>query len=253
MRPIGPSQPHGTIPNTPCAVSVISFLLGGVFFFSVLLFFSKLGGLAQTVQEGWWWATSQLGFFLAAWSAFHWAEFAVTAGWNREKCSIDSFLLDNGMLYHIAHGTALTEYFLGLYFRPAWKAFPFVSIVGIIVTLIGQALRSCAMIHASTNFSHIVAVKKAERHELVTDGVYGWFRHPSYTGFYYWALGTQLVLQNPVSFIMYSALLWRFFSIRIRCEFSGASAVWEAALIRFFGEDYVQYKKKVGTKIPFVP
>jgi protein-S-isoprenylcysteine O-methyltransferase len=38
---------------------------------------------------GCWWATPQLGFFIAAWSGFHWGEFAVTAGWNLEKCSVD--------------------------------------------------------------------------------------------------------------------------------------------------------------------
>lgn len=27
----------------------------------------------------------------------------------------------------------------------------------------------------------------------------------------------------------------------------------EAALIRFFGSDYIEYRKRVGTKIPFVP
>ena len=43
-----------------------------------------------------------------------------------------------------------------------------------------------------------------------------WFRHPSYAGFFYWALGTQLVLQNPVSFVFYAAVLYKFFSRRIR-------------------------------------
>lgn len=38
----------------------------------------------------------------------------------------------------------------------------------------GQALRSMAMIHASTNFSHIVAFRKRETHRLVTDGVYAY-------------------------------------------------------------------------------
>lgn len=43
-----------------------------------------------------------------------------------------------------------------------------------------------------------------------------WFRHPSYAGFFYWALGTQLVLQNPISFLGFLIVLWRFFSQRIR-------------------------------------
>ena len=93
MHPVGPSQPHGSLPNTPGAVSLISFLLGGLCFLSLKVFFSKLqylnSNLDDDTQAGWWWSTPQLGFFLGAWSFFHWAEFSVTAGWNREKCSID--------------------------------------------------------------------------------------------------------------------------------------------------------------------
>lgn len=76
------NRPKGNIPNTPLAASTISFLLGSIFAPSLLL--TLFGGF-----PGSWWATYQLSFFLAAWSAFHWGEFAVTAGWNFEKCSID--------------------------------------------------------------------------------------------------------------------------------------------------------------------
>ncbi|KAH9999277.1 hypothetical protein BJV77DRAFT_959223 [Russula vinacea] len=61
---------------------------------------------------------------------------------------------------------------------------------------------------------------------------------------FYWALGTQLVLQNPLSFGVYFMLLMRFFSSRIRAE--------ERALVSFFGDDYVSYRNQVGTGIPFI-
>ncbi|KAI0353593.1 protein-s-isoprenylcysteine O-methyltransferase [Trametes cingulata] len=230
-------QPRGRIPNTPLSVSLLSFLLGVVFSFGLLLF----------VTDGYgryWWSTRQLGFFLAAWSAFHWGEFAVTAGWNRDKCSVDSFLLENGALYHIAHSIALSEYLITLYFKPEWKQHAYISSIGVAMVLSGQALRSIAMIHAGSNFSHVLALRKAEGHVLVTGGIYRWFRHPSYAGFFYWALGTQLVLQNPVSFVFFAGVLWRFFYRRIRAE--------EAYLIKFFGNDYRTYKRSVGTKIPFI-
>ncbi|KAF8897642.1 Isoprenylcysteine carboxyl methyltransferase family-domain-containing protein [Infundibulicybe gibba] len=230
--------PHGTIPNTPLMVSTISFFLGGIFSLGLLTF--TVGGF-----EACWWATHQLGFFLAAWTGFHWAEFAVTAGWNFEKCSVDSFLLNNGATYHISNGIAIMEYLLTLYFKPSLKSYPYVTILGIIMVIAGQALRSTAMIHASTNFSHAVAFRKREKHELVTDGVYAWFRHPSYAGYFYWALGTQLVLQNPATFILFTIVLWRFFYHRTRYE--------EKALVKFFGNSYVQYRGRVGTRIPFIP
>ncbi|KAI0832352.1 ICMT-domain-containing protein [Trametes gibbosa] len=230
-------QPRGLIPNTPLSVSLISFLLGSLFAFGLLLFATN--GFGK-----YWWSTSQLGCFLAAWSAFHWGEFAVTAGWNRDKCSVDSFLLENGALYHVAHSVALSEYLITLYLKPEWKQHQHVFIAGVVLTLAGQILRSAAMIQAGTNFSHVLAFRKAQGHVLVTDGIYRWFRHPSYAGFFYWALGTQLLLQNPVSLFFFAVVLWRFFYRRIRAE--------EAYLTRFFGDDYRNYKRSVGTKIPFI-
>lgn len=76
------NKPRGNIPNTPLAASTISFLLGSFFTAGAATFLS--GGFSK-----YWWTTAQLGFFVAAWSGFHWGEFAVTAGWNLEKCSID--------------------------------------------------------------------------------------------------------------------------------------------------------------------
>ncbi|KAK2466294.1 hypothetical protein APHAL10511_001936 [Amanita phalloides] len=143
--------------------------------------------------------------------------------WNLEKCSINSFLLDNGALYHVANGTAMTEYLLSLYFWPHSKSNHSVSAIGVLMVFFGQR----------------------KSHKLVTNGVYAWFRHPAYAGFFYWALGTQLVLQNPLSFVLFSILLWRFFYYRTREE--------ERDLIAFFGDEYIQYRRRVGTRLPFIP
>lgn len=239
MNDVNPGSYYGgKLPNTPLVVSIISFLLGGVCLLGFSLFVT--GGHA-----GLWWSTWQFGFFVQSWAFFHWAEFAVTAGWNRARCNVDSFLLDNGMLYHVANGTALAEYLLTLYLKPEWKSFQYVSSTGVVVVLLSQALRSSAMIRASTNFSHSIAWHKSESHRLVTTGVYRWCRHPSYAGFFYWAVGTQVVMQNPISFLLYVILCWQFFNKRIQVE--------EQALVRFFGNDYKQYRFKVGTMIPFIP
>jgi protein-S-isoprenylcysteine O-methyltransferase len=168
-------------------------------------------------------------------------------------------------MYHIANSLALAEYLLVSYFRPSFKSFPYISSfgklyefalgwsrygcllsAGVVTVLIGQFLRSAAMIKAASNFSHAVAFRKNPGHHLVTGGVYAsvtfaptfntsltgafrWSRHPSYTGFFYWALGTQLVLQNPLSFCVYYVLLIRFFSSRIRGEPCPVLSVVESA------------------------
>jgi len=46
--------------------------------------------------------------------------------------------------------------------------------LGITLIIVGQILRSAAMIHASTNFSHTVAFKKRDSHRLVIDGIYAY-------------------------------------------------------------------------------
>lgn len=49
---------------------------------------------------------------------------------------------------------------------------------GIALTVVGQILRSSAMIHAARSFSHVIAMRKVDGHVLVTDGIYRSVRHP---------------------------------------------------------------------------
>ena len=58
----------------------------------------------------------------------------------------------------------------------------------------GEAMRKGAMITAMTNFHHYVQYIKKDGHQLVTHGVYGLFRHPSYVGWFYWSIGTQVCI-----------------------------------------------------------
>ena len=83
-------------------------------------------------------------------------------------------------------------------------------------------------------------------------------RHPSYVGFFYWAVATQLLLGNLVSACAFVFVLSRFFSSRIVGEsikllFMTTSEIpdEEKHLVKFFGDEYVQYRKRVGTCLPF--
>lgn len=96
---------------------------------------------------------------------------------------------------------------------------------------------------ASFNFSHQVATHKRPRHQLVTEGIYGWCRHPSYFGFFSWAIGTQLILLNPLCLVGFTVILYRYFQDRIQFE--------EEHLVEFFGQDYVCYRQRVWSGIPF--
>lgn len=187
----------------------------------------------------------RLHVYLLAWSTFHMLEFVITARYNATRLFSDSFLISNGITYHLAHLFGITEFMLTATFLHHKQAFRWNSICGLLMMIFGQCVRSLAMVHAAGNFSHEVAVKKRDDHLLVTDGIYSVFRHPSYVGFFYWALGTQLMLGNPVSCVAFAYILWRFFSLRIREE--------ERYLIHFFGQPYRDFKARTKTWIPLVP
>ncbi|CEH15332.1 protein-s-isoprenylcysteine o-methyltransferase [Ceraceosorus bombacis] len=191
-------------------------------------------------------ASPQLNAYLAAWALFHLAEFWITAHWNATRLMEDSFLLQNGIAYHVAHLAGLVEFFVRrLLWSQGSAKVPWWSYVGLGLVVAGQIARSLAMVHAAGSFSHEVARgTKREDHTLVTNGIYAFTRHPSYVGFFYWALGTQSLLGNPLAFCVFAVTLWRFFRHRIVGE--------EYSLKQFFPKDYEEYAMRVGTGLPFI-
>lgn len=186
-------------------------------------------------------------FFLAVLSVFHFLEFWTTAAYNTPTAYISSFLLTNGSRYRQAHTVAFIEAIITSYFFPTWQARvnpSWVIGLGVALITVGQVVRSLAMVQAGTNFNHQVQQKKNEGHELVTTGLYSVFRHPSYFGFFWWGLGTQVALGNSVSLAGYAFVLWYFFYKRITHE--------EKHLIEFFGDDYKTYRARTRVWIPFI-
>lgn len=232
-------------PRSLSGIALRAFCLGGAFSASALL---TALVLALTASPLW-----RASFFLLALSAFHFLEFWVTARRNTLVATTDSFLLTaNWPAYAVAHAAAFAECLVVCVFFPGRRCGGGGGVhlggvcvaLGLVLVLVGQAVRSAAMLHAGASFNHQIQWKKSDAHVLVTSGVYGWLRHPSYFGFFYWGLGTQLVMGNVVCFFAYTAVLWYFFSRRIRVE--------EVKLVEFFKDDYVQYRKRVGTGMPFI-
>ncbi|KAK7740534.1 farnesyl cysteine-carboxyl methyltransferase [Cytospora paraplurivora] len=240
-RPYQPGQPKSL-----SGIALRAFCLG------IALAVGTIGTAAVllTTSSPLW----RLPFFLAALSTFHFLEFWTTAAYNTREADISSFLLTaNWPAYAIAHSAAAAECLLAnLLFSPPGRSWApsraggaLATGLGLVLVAVGQAVRSAAMAQAGPSFNHIVQQTQRREHVLVTTGVYGRLRHPSYFGFFWWGLGTQLAMGNVVCFVAYAAVLWKFFSSRIRHE--------EVFLVKFFGEEYVNYRKTTGTMIPFVP
>ncbi|GAA5899111.1 hypothetical protein JCM5296_005747 [Sporobolomyces johnsonii] len=267
-KPLPVEFPLTSFASTPHNVSCIGFCLGACWFLGLSLaaravsskWFVWTPGAGAAVaselpQQGWATALSspQLGMYLASWAWFHLLEFVVTSMYNPGKLSASSYLLDNGREYFAAHLAGLVEHVLEeVYLPPQYRVYKHsggVFLLGLATVAVGQFLRSFAMICASSNFSHMHAVpllayRKLPSHQLVKTGIYAWSRHPSYAGFYWWAVGTQIMLGNPLCTILFVGVLQYFFSDRIRIE--------EVYLVRFFGKDYEDYRAKVPTRILFI-
>jgi len=86
------------IPNTPLGASIVSVCLSMVFTLGLLLFLR--GPIIFGLEDDQW---RSLGFFLACWAGFHWGEYAVCAGWNRARCSVDCELpVSCFVVYYVA-------------------------------------------------------------------------------------------------------------------------------------------------------
>ncbi|MEQ2272387.1 hypothetical protein XENORESO_020999, partial [Xenotaenia resolanae] len=135
---------------------------------------------------------THFGWYMCSLSFFHYSEYLVTAFINPRSLSLDSFLLNHSLEYTLAAVSSWLEFTMEKLTVPELKHLNWVSLVGLVMVLCGEGLRKAAMLTAGSNFNHIVQNEKAQSHVLVTSGVYAYFRHPSYVGWFYWSIGTQV-------------------------------------------------------------
>eukprot|EP01092_Planopodium_desertum_P016588 TRINITY_DN92921_c0_g1_i1.p1 TRINITY_DN92921_c0_g1~~TRINITY_DN92921_c0_g1_i1.p1 ORF type:complete len:136 (-),score=9.03 TRINITY_DN92921_c0_g1_i1:407-754(-) len=115
------------------------------------------------------------------------------------------------------------------------------------MTVIGGGIRMVAIATAQHNFTHEVASTKVTAHVLVTEGIYRYMRHPGYFGWFWWCVGMQILICNPVCAIGFFYYIRLWFKDRIEDEES------EMERPDFFGDQYKEYKKKTPTYIPGIP
>lgn len=212
-------------------VSIRSAFLGATF---------SLGIFLTTFVDGW----KVFGVYTMILSMFHFSEFMSVALTNPRTLTIDSFILNHSLQYGLAAVSSWIEWAVEFYFFPTMKTYFWFSSIGVVMCVSGEVLRKLAMFTARTNFNHTVQFVKRPDHQLVTCGVYSLCRHPSYVGWFWWSIGTQVTLLNPVCLIIYTLASWMFFRERVYAE--------ELTLLTFFGPQYEEYQRKVGTGLPFI-
>jgi protein-S-isoprenylcysteine O-methyltransferase Ste14 len=122
------------------------------------------------------------------------------------------------------------------------KSYFLVSLFGIMLMLLGTALRWTAIITLKRYFT--VNVTILENHQIVKKGLYKHLRHPSYTGLLLRYLGLGLSYANWLSLALIFLPLLFSVLYRMRVE--------ESALLQTFGNEYEEYSKEVKRLIPRV-
>ncbi|EPY24840.1 protein-S-isoprenylcysteine O-methyltransferase [Strigomonas culicis] len=186
-------------------------------------------------------------------------EFGVAAYLRPRETHRESFMLCRNGAYAFIHLFGLFEFLVEVYLVPeSWKISRDSILGGVfrvnflsttvftLLMLVVYVVRVVAMLQCGVNFSLRIEVEKRDDHELVNKGLYGLFRHPSYFGFFWRSVFYQLIIANPISFVMHVFVTWVFLKKRIEHE--------ESQMLRddFFGEAYKKYRQDTPSGVPLI-
>jgi protein-S-isoprenylcysteine O-methyltransferase Ste14 len=111
--------------------------------------------------------------------------------------------------------------------------------LGVVLFAAGGALRMWPVFVLGHRFSGLVAIQRG--HTLVTHGVYGVIRHPSYLGLLVGSLGWALAFRSGLG-VLLTALLIPPLLARINAE--------ERLLRSHFGDEYDAYRSRTSRLLP---
>jgi protein-S-isoprenylcysteine O-methyltransferase Ste14 len=112
---------------------------------------------------------------------------------------------------------------------------------GVALYALGGGLRIWPVFVLGERFSGLVAIQPG--HALVTTGLYGRIRHPSYLGMLLGSLGWALTFRSAAGVVL-TACMVPIVLARIRAE--------EALLAAHFGADYAEYRRRTWRLLPGV-
>lgn len=215
--------------------NILILLLSQKFLFIILLFSFKKDYFSNNLIKNY------LKYFQIL-SIYHQLEFLAIIFFRINQIDRDSFVLYHSKYYQIAFLISNLEIltkFIFFFFIPFEKNILFFIIekIGFVILSFGYFLRFLSFWTARNNFNHNIETEKRKEHILVKKGIYFYERHPSYIGFFLFAVGLQIYLCNFFTMILFSFILWNFFKVRIYYE--------EYFLQKFFGEEFLYFKFKI--------
>ncbi len=150
--------------------------------------------------------------------------------------------------YVLVVGSTVAGTFAGFGLAAIWSGAaipwfrPQVTIAGIVVMLLGVALRWWAIFTLGRYFTIDVAVRSTQ--SVVQAGPYRVVRHPAYSGTLLTLLGVGLALANWASLVVLLAggLIGLLYRVRVE----------ERALTDALGQPYVDYMRRTKRFIPFL-
>ncbi len=115
-----------------------------------------------------------------------------------------------------------------------------VAYTGVLAICLGIIIEIISIYTLKKQFS--VVVKTIENHKLIDYGIYKYIRHPMYTAALLIVVGFGLALANWIYTIIFAIIGLIAFGYRIIIE--------ERFLEEYFGEKYLEYKKRTKKIIP---
>ena len=138
--------------------------------------------------------------------------------------------------------------FPAVYAVTGWPAFadygffPLQACAGVAVLI--AALVMFRVTHKQLGRNWSITLETRAQHKLVTDGLYGYVRHPMYSSFFLSALAQLLLLQNWIAGPLGLIGMGIQFAMRVPCD--------EEAMIETFGAEYRDYMKRTARIIPWI-
>lgn len=117
------------------------------------------------------------------------------------------------------------------------------SSIGLLLVVIGFLVSMEGRRALGTNWAHAAEYQIKKNHELITNSIYNYIRHPIYSGYFLSIVGIELILSS------YLSLIFIVLAIPIM-NFQASNE--EKILSEHFGTKYTAYKKRTFRFLPYL-